>query len=66
MVNMFIKTECYHRFHVPCFKEYVKRRLVTPKVNKNLSDKEVTFEDACCMRCLKVVPFEEIREMLSR
>jgi hypothetical protein len=30
-VNMFIGTECYHRFHISCFKVYAKKCLVTPK-----------------------------------
>lgn len=51
MVKMFYSTECYHSFHVPCFKNYVKSRLVTLKVNKNLLDEKVSFEDVCCMRC---------------
>lgn len=24
-VNMFLATECYHRFHISCFKQYAKK-----------------------------------------
>ena len=30
-VGMLLSTECYHQFHVPCFKAYLKTRLITPK-----------------------------------
>jgi len=33
---MFIGTECYHRFHISCFKVYAKKQLITAKQNKSV------------------------------
>jgi hypothetical protein len=59
---MFLSTECFHSFHIPCFKEYAKKRLVMGK--KTMGD--IVFEDALCGRCNKAVTFEEIKEMMTR
>ena len=44
IVNMFLSTECCHSFHIPCFKEYAKSKLVTPKKN-HIEGQEIQFED---------------------
>ena len=64
-VNMFLTTECYHKFHIPCFKEYAKKRLVTTKQNRK-SDTEIVFEDLQCLKCFKVVELGEAKEMFTR
>lgn len=63
-VNMFIQTECYHRFHITCFKNYAKSCLTTSKKRTNNSD--VEFLDVICKTCNKKVPYEETKEMMSR
>jgi hypothetical protein len=61
---MFIQTECYHRFHITCFKNYAKSCLTTSKKRTNNSD--VEFLDVICKTCNKKVPYEETKEMMSR
>jgi len=59
---MFLTDDCFHRFHIPCFKEYAIKRLTTVKSAKG----DVVFEDALCGLCHKVVALEEIKEMMNR
>lgn len=41
-VNMFLGTECYHRFHISCFKSYAKTKMTTPK-NKVSGNADIEF-----------------------
>ena len=53
-VGMLLSTECYHQFHVPCFKAYLKTRLITPKPAAG-PGQECQFEDALCNQCHKKI-----------
>lgn len=60
-VNMFLGTECYHQFHIPCFQQYAKKTLVTIKKGK----KDVEFSEPECAECKKVIPVDEAKELIG-
>lgn len=62
-VNMLLSTKCYHQFHIPCFKEHVKTRLTTAKKSPS---GEITFEDAVCGLCNKVISHDDFKENLTQ
>lgn len=61
---MLLTTECYHQFHISCFKKYLKKRLIEPKSNQK--NGEVNFCDPICLRCNKVIGQEDINECLTK
>ena len=50
-VGMFMTEDCFHRFHIPCFKEYAKSQLLNAKKVNN----EVVFGEVKCLTCGKPV-----------
>ena len=59
---MFLTEGCFHRFHVPCFKQYAKAQMQQAK--KVGSD--VVFGDVKCQVCNQAVSEAEIRENIGR
>lgn len=65
IVEMFLSTECYHQFHIPCFKAYAKKRLTSVKPDLK-PGQEIEFEDVRCLRCHKVIAIDETKGFMSR
>ena len=61
---MLLSTECYHQFHIPCFKQYLKQRLIEPK--PDCRPENLSFMDPECLRCKKIVGQEDISEILGK
>ena len=55
---MFLQTECYHRFHISCFKVYATKTLTSSKKKFNAGS-DIEFQEVYCMACSKKVPFSE-------
>jgi hypothetical protein len=60
---MFLSSECYHRFHISCFKKYALNRLTTLKPTNS---GEIQFEEAQCGHCHKAIAHNEISQMLTK
>jgi len=60
-VGMFMETQCYHTFHVNCFKSYATKVCLKYKRQGT----EPLFEDPRCGHCNVVVPELETRMIIG-
>lgn len=61
---MLLTTECFHQFHIPCFKDYLKVRLIEAKPSKDPS--KIDFEEPICLKCKKRIGQDDINECLTK
>lgn len=59
---MFMETQCYHQFHISCFKKYAVKTCLKYK-RSNQGDPE--FEAARCAQCNLLVPEIELKQIFG-
>ena len=60
-VGMFVETQCYHVYHITCFKQYATKICLRYKLQGN----EPVFEEPKCAHCNAIVPEMEVRQVFG-